>query len=851
MNIKAFVPRTRICKLFLFPVLVFSFVYTHAQNTVVAGPQYAKSSFHQWLWGKHYRKEWITPVSMPGFLLDTAAGGLKPYREGGSRQTKSLRLVNPNEKEYVMRSIDKSFGRALPPIFQKTFVETIINDQVPLGHPYSAVTIPMMAEAAKIYHTNPRIVYVPEQPALDSFNKEYGNRPYLFEQRPDENWEEAANFGNSKKIVGTEKMLEKIYEDNDNRVDQLFYVRARLFDMLIGDASRHEDQWRWASFKDDGKTTYKAIPRDRDQAYAKFDGLLIKFALSIANLGHLQTFKHKIQDVNLNNFPARNLDRQIANEPTLEQWISQAKELQQSISDEVIEQAIRQLPPEVFPISGDDIISKLKSRRDDLHKYAGKYYHFLAKEVEVVGTKGKELFLVTHLGDGKTLVTLSKINKKGEVEDKPFYSRVFLLKETKEVRLYGLAGNDRYHVDGEAGEGITIRIIGGTDRDSIIDRSESKTVIYDDHDNDIIKSKKTKLHLSKDSSIHAFKYDAFKYEHSGFSPKLFYSFEDKIYVGFGYKILRHGWRKEPFKTKHEIQANYSIMQKNFSFIYQGEFRQVIGKWNLNIDANYDLMRWTNYFGLGNETQADIKTRNYYQMETKDLLASLSLNRPLGKYAKFSFGPVYNSVQVIENKDRYIYKTIPFSVKSYEQKHFAGGRAEFSISHLNDKVVPTKGIYFSAGAQYLQNMKESSSQVTRYNTALHIYVSVFNHLVLAIRSAAATVTGQPEFYQHVSIGGTKTLRGYARDRFWGNSSFYSANELQYVFNMRTHVFNGKAGLIVLYDVGRVWKNKEVSDTWHTGYGGGFMIAPFNKIMASVTYGVSKEGGQIHIRLSSNL
>jgi hypothetical protein len=104
-------------------------------------------------------------------------------------------LVNANGKEYVLRSIDKTFGGALSPIYHNTFVENMANDQVSIGHPYSAVTIPDMAEAAKIYHTWPQIVYVPKQNALDSFNNAFGNDLYLFEQRPDENWEEADNFG--------------------------------------------------------------------------------------------------------------------------------------------------------------------------------------------------------------------------------------------------------------------------------------------------------------------------------------------------------------------------------------------------------------------------------------------------------------------------------------------------------------------------------------------------------------------------------------------------------------------------------------------------------------------------------
>src|SRR6476646_4125838 len=70
-------------------------------TTIVAGKEYDRSKIHEWLWGKHYRKEWATPVTVPLLFLDTAAGGLTPYEAGGGRQTKTLRLTNPNQKEYV------------------------------------------------------------------------------------------------------------------------------------------------------------------------------------------------------------------------------------------------------------------------------------------------------------------------------------------------------------------------------------------------------------------------------------------------------------------------------------------------------------------------------------------------------------------------------------------------------------------------------------------------------------------------------------------------------------------------------------------------------------------------------
>ncbi|HUP13607.1 MAG TPA: hypothetical protein VM187_15395, partial [Niastella sp.] len=130
-----------------------------ATKTVVAGPQYERSSVHNFLWGKHYRKEWSTPVVIKSFLLDTAKGGLTAYEEGGSRQTTSLKLHDSQKREYVLRSIDKSFTGALPELYRNTFIESIINDQVSIAHPFAAVVVAPLAEKAGIYHTWPQNVF--------------------------------------------------------------------------------------------------------------------------------------------------------------------------------------------------------------------------------------------------------------------------------------------------------------------------------------------------------------------------------------------------------------------------------------------------------------------------------------------------------------------------------------------------------------------------------------------------------------------------------------------------------------------------------------------------------------------
>jgi hypothetical protein len=60
-------------------------------------------------------------------------------------------------------------------------------------------------------------------------------------------------------------------------MDEKELLKARLFDMIINDFDRHEDNWNWAKFEKDSVTLYKAFAKDRDQALSKVDGLLMHF----------------------------------------------------------------------------------------------------------------------------------------------------------------------------------------------------------------------------------------------------------------------------------------------------------------------------------------------------------------------------------------------------------------------------------------------------------------------------------------------------------------------------------------------------------------------------------------------
>jgi len=805
---------------------------------VIAGKQYDTKTSHQKRWGAHYRKEWATPVKIKIVMLDTLAGGLIPYERGGGRQSKTLRLRDIQGREYVLRSIDKSFGKALPEIYQGTFIETIIDDQVSIAHPYSAITIAPMAEAAKIYHTWPQIIFIPEQPALDTFNKEYANQLYLFEQRPDENWETASNFGNAKNIIGTEKLLEELLEDNDNRVDQLAFVRARLFDFFIGDWGRHEDQWRWAVFKDGDEKIFRPVPRDRDQAFTKLDGKMLSRVISFAGFSHLQSFDSTIKDITTYNFPARNLDRRMTNETSLKQWKEIAEDLKHSLTDIVIDQAVGLLPPEVFPVSGNEMIRKLKSRRNHLVEYATAYYKFIAKETDIPGTDKKEFFEINRVSDRETTVKLYKIKKDGDRKQEPLYSRTFFTAETNEIRLYGMGDNDVFRINGSAGKGILIRIIGGEGKDSILDGSsvsgsKKLTQVYDSEKKGIISSAEMRLHISNDSAMNSYNYKSFEYDDKGVNIK-----PGLLSLTFGFGKKKELWRKEPVGNDQSIKVKYSFNRAAVNIEYKSIFYQALGKWNAEFTAGAGIPTVINFFGVGNETAFTSFDRRYYRLRSHEYYSKLGINRKIKSHL-MELNGFYQTVKIKEDETRFItaYKNINIGV-DLERKHFVGGEAKYKYQKVNDIAVPVKGFSFQTAASYTFNINSHDRSFTRLSSDAAVYIPVFKFISLAFRAGGSTINGNPEFYQLNMLGAHDNLRGFRKQRFYGKQTAYSNNELRLIFNARNKVFNGKMGLIGFYDVGRVWFPGEESDTWHVGYGPGVFLSLFNKITLSAAYGISK-------------
>jgi hypothetical protein len=839
-------------------LLLFNFfdIYAQTDSTnssfikLPASINYHKSTFYQTLFGKHYRTVWHTPILAKKVGLDTIKGGLTPYELGGSRQTKSLKLRDKQGREYVLRSVDKTFGGALPENIRGTFIETMANDQVTISNPYGALVVKELAHAVSILHANPQLVYIPKQKALNEFNNDAGDILYFLEERPDENWETASNFAYSKKIIGTDKMLEKIENDNDNSVDEKLFVKSRLFDFYIGDWGRHEDQWRWAQVENRKEIIYKPIPRDRDNAFTKFDGLLIK----TFKPKHLQNFDNNLENIKKFGFTARGLDRRLTSKLTLDDWKEIAVDMQKNLTDEAIAKAVNTLPIEVLPYLKNEYIAKLKERRKHILNWAIKYYYFINKGgVDVLGTKKQEMIIINRLNNNQSHVQIFKITKKGQTIDSPFFSRVFNSNETKEVRIFTMGGEDEIILKGNTSKGVKITIVGTKESellaDNIISTKKNKNIIFRDDTTHYITGSRNNLDFKLSDTVkEKYVYKYFKYNKNGILPIASINFEDRIHAGIGYKIVKNKWNKNPFWQKHTLAAKYSFDQKGFSIDYNATFTKPIGNWNINIYVVYDQVRWLNFHGLGNDSKLTTLERDYFRFRHKEIFVQPSLEKFVKGNQRIKFAPFFQLYTPLIDTERYVSKTPLYNnAANLKEKKFVGLHAEYVYQHLDDSILPIKGFGIRFFSTYTQPLNSSQKKgFAKLGVHITEYLPLNKRFSLSIKAGAASILGgTPEFYQYNTIGGTRSLRGFQRDRFHGKSAIYNQNELRWIANSNGYLYKGKVGLFALFDIGKVFDKMDVTNNWHYGYGGGIILSPFNKITLFAAYAKSKEDNNIHL------
>nr|WP_319510695.1 BamA/TamA family outer membrane protein [uncultured Draconibacterium sp.] len=851
-------------------------IFKDSTHTTFASQQYrATKSYEKWM-GKNYREVWETPVEARVFDISKEKGGLKILKRGGGQQTKSVRLENDEEHQYVLRSLEKFAEGALPDEMKQTFAKDIVQDQISASNPYAALPAAALAESAGVFHTNPEIVYVPQDPLFRQYTEDMRSGLFLFEERPANDRSDLKSFGYSKDIIGTDDVIEEITKSEDHQVDQQAVLRARLLDIFINDWDRHDDQWRWASFKEDGKTIYKPIPRDRDQTFFVNQGILPGIASLPFILPKLQNFQPRTKNVVGLGFNARYFDRTFLNQMEWEDWQKANTELMKRMTPEAINKAMATFPKEIQPLVADSTAKILLERKKYMEEMAHELYLYQAKRINIPGTDRKDLFEIERKNDEETEITVYHI-KKDESKGKLIYERTIKTSETHEVVCYGLDEEDQFEISGKVNKGPIIRIIGGQDKDVVVNNSKvsgikAKTLVYDLKKSTEIEGKgRTNAKLTDNKIIHDYDRKYFKRDVGMPLASGGYNADDGIYLGYG-----RSWYKQKFRrdNRTSVLGDYSLV--NSSLILKAQYESLSTNNGLDalfgIDASTENFT-TNFFGFGNNSTYTNSGFNsdYFKVKQRRIIAQLAIQKRFGEsvWARYNEEDEHKDHPVNEHKIGVLAQWKLNDTKEEENKfianfgengltpenlgqiHYAVFGAYYEYQNLNKDFRPTRGFTFNTSAKRYLNIQGEESNFTKLegSTSALLSFTKYPRTVFAFRAGGEKIFGDYFFHDAAILDGKTNLRGFRKTRFYGDASAYLNSEIRFkLIDFKNYLLTGELGVLFFNDVGRVWLDGENSSKWHNGYGGGFWVSPFKMAIITTTLNKSREETLVQFNFS---
>ncbi|WP_091890280.1 metallophosphoesterase [Polaribacter sp. KT25b] len=828
---------------------------TEKKASIYTQNEITKSKLYRFLWGERYRKYFGTEVIAPTIDLDTLFGGLKPIRKGGGHQSKSLRLKDKKGREYVMRALRKNAVQYLQAVafkdqyiegqFDDTATENLLSDVFTGSHPYAPFTIGKLSDAIDLYHTNPVLYYVPKQPSLGQFNDDFGNELYMIEERTDSGHGDKASFGFSDTLVSTDELLLNLNKNENHILDEEAYIKARLFDMLIGDWDRHEDQWRWAVFKEKNETIYRPVPRDRDQAFSIFgDGALLNTLTTLVPaLRLMRSYNEELKSPKWFNLEPYPLDMVLISMADKKTWDKQVNFIINNITDDIIDEAFKEFPDEVKDETIQEIKRKLQGRRHNLQKISDAYFYHINKFQVIRGTQKDDWFEIERLQNGQTKITGYRI-KNGDKDD-IFHQRTYNESETKEIWIYGLDDEDVFVVKGNGKKLIKLRLIGGQNNDKYKIKNGKKVIIYDyKTKKNTFKTKNARIKLTDDYQTNVYDYKKLKNNQNILTPTIGFNPDDGVKIGFANTYTTYGFERNPFTAQHTLSGSYYFATNGFELNYSSEFANIFNRWNLGINATITSPNFAiNYFGLGNNSinlEADnLEEEEYNRVRIRKFIVGSYINWKSNLDAEIKLAVNYQTFKVENTLGRFLNSELEPNNPIFKSKEFINTEASYHFENTDNPAFSTMGMKTDLIMGYTTSLNNAG------NFGYLIPSISFDHkltangqLVLATKLKTHHTFGNSyQFYQAASIGGNDGLRGFRNQRFTGKNSFYHSTDIRLdLRQFKTSLIPLNIGVFGGFDYGSVWgqQNTTFKNTkFNTSVGGGVFFNAANMMSGNIS------------------
>lgn len=824
-------------------------------------------------------------LQLPFEVLDLATyeGGLTPYKIGGGQQSNSIRAKDKDGRDFAIRSTTKDASRLLPwPINRVKLFERLMEHAFTATHPEAALSLAKLSRATGVLHLEPRLMYLPDQAALGGYRGFITDEVVILEERPKtlkSGKTPAEHFGGrdeKTKFEDYDELVEKILEKPwKHRVDQEAFVRARLLDMYVGDWDRHRGQWRFAGNRvpreaegsaeggagprsgpsaerpDDedgeGDVIWQPIAMDRDQAFASYDGAALVFSrLMIPQARSTVPFDDDYASLRWLNFNARDVDALMLNRVSHDRWMELAQELKDSLTDEVLHEAMATWRPETYALDGARIEEALKARREKLLDVAEEAYRRLARRVDVIGSMENDRFELHFLDGGKVRIVVVR-----RENGKRYYERTLDPSETSEANLYALDGDDVLEVHGKPHRRIELRFVGGEGKDvaravgegteavdatdalSLYDRPKGMTIepslAATDERSDL-----AYLNQYEQRENH-------EPDYGSFMPGVMVNRDVGALIGGTYRHIVPGWKKK-MGAQHTGSAFFSTATLGAALDYQVMLPKSLDLIDQTIDIALRSPLYTrNFYGLTNELRGLGTPIELWRVRQGIYEARYGISRG-GSRGRVGMQVLGQIISTDRTQGRFI-ETAPEAQDWFGPRYFAGARLVAQVNTFDNPMLPRRGVALHASLEGRYDVAHGTtfSVSHRLAGAAAIPLDRNERFVIVSRVMGEGIFGDWPFYFAPTVG-ARELRAYNFQQFAGDFAFAHTTDLRIdVFRIETTV-PGTIGVNLSADHGTVFGPHTTGSQYHVSFGGGVWWTLVDLIGVQLAYHRSLDGAE---------
>ncbi len=792
----------------------------------------------KWLFGKMYKEAWNAKIKAPYLDAHPAFKNFEITGRINGIQNSALFVLDDQKKINAFFAVDRNVDVSIPYELQGTIVENFLHEFKTSQFPYSTTVIHKMLDSTSILHTSPELYIMPPTAKLGVLYKNYDNTlGYLtgLKVSPDNK-----GIYDNRDVLSSRSMFVKLYDNSINQVDLDAYIRARMFDILVGDWGKNEDNWYWFKEKDNPDLLLP-MPINRRYAFSKFNGIIPYLADRSWWIKGIENFDYKIRDLQSLVYSSLAADRRLLANLPAEEFEKAAQYVQAQMEDAKIEEAVRHLPKNIFEDDGQELISKLIQRKTDLQKYARTYQKIVAKNgLEIVGSNIDEYFQITRKADGSVRIQLYPLDANQKpILDQMRLDRTVAPMETNEIRLYGLDGDDVFVLRGTTKESMKLRIIGCEGDDSIIDESVvknagKKTLVYEKSETSKIELNKTGRRV-KSWNDKLYDYDRQRFGYNSTAPLIGFVLNNAQGVGLelGFESYIRKPMKDDFASNYV--ANFLLTTKQIRILeLQARWHHIVHKWDLVgelVIANKD--RRNQFYGIGNNTFiiGELLDRDYYKVDYRYNSISLGVRRDFWRKSKFvlTFGYQNNNVKVIDGT----YLDEHPEVYGRGEHNYYNLQALVNLNFFDEFILPSRGVNLQLKNRLESSFIENEGYFGNLNGFLSQTITFEGKkpLTIGYLFGGGINYGAKDkipFYKLDVLGQRDNLIAFDYNRFTGYSSLHLNMATLFQFADLTHTFlNVKTGLIAFINTARVYSPHDDNRLWHTSVGGGFYFVPSNK------------------------